>query len=279
MTLARPVVVAVVALTFVGLAAAAHPGAQEPEAVEAELALDRPTRRLIQQGLAAEGFDPGAPDGLFGPRTRAAIRAWQAAREHAGTGYLDAAQAGALRTAAAPPPVAAADTSDPPAAVVAAAAATDAGTVRAASQPPGPTAPSPPPLSAPAVPEADPAATPAAGACDNWNTEEFFETATVEEVTACLAAGADTAAQDRYGRTPLHQAARYNESPAVVDALLAAGADIKAQNGFGDTPLHRGGPATTRIRRWSTRCWRQLAPSAARSGTREVFSKRRRWQM
>ena len=42
--------------------------------VEASLALDRSTRRLIQQGLRNEGFDPGTPDGLFGPRTRAAIR-------------------------------------------------------------------------------------------------------------------------------------------------------------------------------------------------------------
>ena len=29
--------------------------------------LDRSTRRLIQQGLRNEGFDPGTPDGLFGP--------------------------------------------------------------------------------------------------------------------------------------------------------------------------------------------------------------------
>ena len=37
------------------------------------LGLDRPTRRLIQQELRNEGFNPGAPDGLFGPRTRAAF--------------------------------------------------------------------------------------------------------------------------------------------------------------------------------------------------------------
>ena len=63
--------------------------AQDPPAVEVALGLDRPTRRLIQQGLRSEGFDPGAPDGLFGPRTRTAIRAWQASREHAETPYLD----------------------------------------------------------------------------------------------------------------------------------------------------------------------------------------------
>ena len=51
--------------------------AQDPAIVETALDLDRPTRRLIQQELRNEGFDPGTPDGLFGPRTRAAIRDWQ----------------------------------------------------------------------------------------------------------------------------------------------------------------------------------------------------------
>lgn len=36
--------------------------------------------RTIQQGLAAEDFDPGPADGIMGPRTRAAIRAYQRAR-------------------------------------------------------------------------------------------------------------------------------------------------------------------------------------------------------
>ena len=83
--------------------------AQDPSAVEAALGLDRPTRRLIQQGLRNEGFDAGTPDGLFGPRTRAAIRAWQAAREQAETGYLDGVQAAALRAAASPPAAVASD--------------------------------------------------------------------------------------------------------------------------------------------------------------------------
>lgn len=53
---------------------------------------------------------PGAPDGLFGPRKRAAIRGWQAAREHAETGYLDDVQAEALRMAGSPPAAVASDT-------------------------------------------------------------------------------------------------------------------------------------------------------------------------
>ena len=73
--------------------ATAKTAAQDPAAAEASLVLDRPTRRLIQQGLRNEGFDPGAPDGLFGPRTRAAIRHWQQAQGETATGYLLSAEA------------------------------------------------------------------------------------------------------------------------------------------------------------------------------------------
>ena len=76
---------------------------QDSSAIEASLALDRSTRRLIQQGLRNEGFDPGTPDGLFGPRTRAAICDWQQSRGAPPTGYLNGAEAELLRTAAPPP--------------------------------------------------------------------------------------------------------------------------------------------------------------------------------
>ena len=56
------------AATAVGGAAIA--AAQDPAVVETALDLDRPTRRLIQQELRDEGFDPGTPDGLFGPQTK-----------------------------------------------------------------------------------------------------------------------------------------------------------------------------------------------------------------
>ena len=78
--------------------------AQDPAVVEASLDLDRATLRLIQQQLRKEGFDPGTPDGLFGPRTRGAIRDWQRARGAASTGYLNRAEAELLRTAALAPP-------------------------------------------------------------------------------------------------------------------------------------------------------------------------------
>ena len=82
--------------------------------VEEGLGLDRAARREIQQGLQSAGFDPGGADGLFGPRTRAAIRRWQTSRGARSTGYLDGASATALRTAGVSAPVVAAGASSAP---------------------------------------------------------------------------------------------------------------------------------------------------------------------
>ena len=65
--------------------------------VEEELNLNRATRRQVQLGLRSAGFDPGSADGLFGPRTRAAIRNWQSSGGTRSTGYLDRPQVDALR--------------------------------------------------------------------------------------------------------------------------------------------------------------------------------------
>ena len=70
--------------------------AEDHAALEAALGLTRADRRLIQSALAAEGFDPGPADGVFGRRTRAAIGQWQAARGEEPTGYLDAEAVGLL---------------------------------------------------------------------------------------------------------------------------------------------------------------------------------------
>ena len=75
--------------------------APDPSAVEVEvvLSLSRGERRLIQRGLAAAQFDVGPLDGIFGPRTRAAIVRWQTAHAQPPTGYLDAEGAEALLAA------------------------------------------------------------------------------------------------------------------------------------------------------------------------------------
>ena len=65
--------------------------------VEEGLGLDRAARRQIQEGLQAAGFNPGGADGMFGSRTRAAIRSWQTSRGVRATGYLDDASVAALR--------------------------------------------------------------------------------------------------------------------------------------------------------------------------------------
>ena len=65
----------------------------------------------------------------------------------------------------------------------------------------------------------------AAQGCQGWNTEKFYESATVDQVKACLSAGEDPNEQDRQGLTPLHRAARDTADPAVIEALLDAAAD------------------------------------------------------
>ncbi len=101
MTTLRAVVVTVLAVVVV----AAPAVAQSPvgalaidEREEEELSLNRATRRQVQLGLRSAGFDPGGADGLFGPRTRAAIRNWQSSRGTRSTGYLDGPQVELLRS-------------------------------------------------------------------------------------------------------------------------------------------------------------------------------------
>ena len=73
--------------------------AADPAAVEAALGLTAADRSLIQWGLTAAGFDPGPADGAFGPRTGAALKAWQAKAGVAATGRLTLAAASALKAA------------------------------------------------------------------------------------------------------------------------------------------------------------------------------------
>ena len=104
--------------------------------VEEALGLERAARRQIQEGLRAAGFDPGDADGLFGPRTRAAIRRWQASQGARTTGYLNGAAIEALRSGVAPRPAAGELTQ---------LASTASASVRAAQQKESPVAPAAPP--------------------------------------------------------------------------------------------------------------------------------------
>lgn len=85
----------------------------------------------------------------------------------------------------------------------------------------------------------------AAPECEDWNTTEFFEAATVTIVTACLENGADVQGRAVNGDTILHLAAEHAEDPAIVEALIAAGADLEARDEAREegevttTPLHR----------------------------------------
>ncbi|RMH49201.1 MAG: hypothetical protein D6688_00830 [Alphaproteobacteria bacterium] len=62
------------------------------EAAEKSLNLSLEDRRRVQRDLTILGYDTRGVDGIFGPGTRAAIKAWQAKKGHEPTGFLDAKQ-------------------------------------------------------------------------------------------------------------------------------------------------------------------------------------------
>lgn len=64
-------------------------GGLEASLPAVESAPSRSQIRGLQQGLAQAGFDPGEPDGMLGPATRAALRAWQQANDRVADGYAD----------------------------------------------------------------------------------------------------------------------------------------------------------------------------------------------
>lgn len=75
-----------------------------------EAGLSREQRAAAQRALNARGYDAGPPDGVLGPRSRSAIRTFQAASDLGASGTLDAPTLERLGVAAAPgatPPVAA----------------------------------------------------------------------------------------------------------------------------------------------------------------------------
>ncbi|WP_296765391.1 peptidoglycan-binding domain-containing protein [Sediminimonas sp.] len=74
---------------------------QRARANEAALDLDRNARREVQRDLSLLGFDPRGIDGVFGPGSRAAIRAHQRSLGMPETGYLSAEQLRILRRDAA----------------------------------------------------------------------------------------------------------------------------------------------------------------------------------
>ena len=63
---------------------------------EPVLVLEKSERILVQRGLSRLGFDPGPADGVFGRKTREAIRSWQSSTGDEATGLLARAQADTL---------------------------------------------------------------------------------------------------------------------------------------------------------------------------------------
>ena len=76
-------------------------------------------------------------------------------------------------------------------------------------------------------------------ACENWNTQAYFEAATADDVIGCLQQGADPRAVGEFGETAFHWAARF-ASAEVVEVLLDAGAsaDLHLETDGGMRPIH-----------------------------------------
>ena len=79
--------------------------------------------------------------------------------------------------------------------------------------------------------------------CINWNTKQFFEKATKNDIFKCIKLGKDSVkTKNEFGWFPLHTAVRWSSNPEVIEALSAAlmnanaNLNVKDKNGW--TPLH-----------------------------------------
>ena len=88
------------------------------------------------------------------------------------------------------------------------------------------------------------AAQASAAPCTGWLKADFWKTATLADVQGCLATS-PVNARDEDGFTPLHRAAAFSTTPAIISALLDAGAEVNARTENGWTPLHVAAAART----------------------------------
>ena len=82
--------------------AAEEEARRSAEPGEADLRLTPRDRQKLQVALSSLGFDVGAIDGAFGPRTRKMIGAWQIKSGNISTGFFTAAQKNSLLSESAP---------------------------------------------------------------------------------------------------------------------------------------------------------------------------------
>ena len=85
--------------------------------------------------------------------------------------------------------------------------------------------------------------------CEYWNTLSFFIRADAADLARCLGRKAPDA-RDAAGLTPMHRAAGFGRTPALITVLAKAGAALNARDANGMTPLHmavnfNGNPAVT----------------------------------
>ena len=85
--------------------------------------------------------------------------------------------------------------------------------------------------------------------CEGWGTADYFSTASLPAVSACLEAGTDPNFRDETGLTALHAALQQSLDLDVLRTLLGYGANLsdltasgwEAQNSMGSTLMESRG--------------------------------------
>ena len=171
----------------------------DPEAVETALGLETDNYALVQLALDAAAFRLGRIDGKFGPRSRGALKRWQASKGYPATGFLTGKQLADLREKG----------RDIEARDKARAEAEGAARGRILLDRHGTEA-----------------------------MHEAAEEGHVDAMRWLQAQGADVNARtDDYGFTPMHDAA-FNGHVDAMRWLQAQGADVNTRDDDGATPMH-----------------------------------------